>query len=228
MRSDGKAYPIVTFDQIIDTDFGLLQMINNKYNDRNTFHWSLLEAYGKVKLGLLYNRKHPNPLTVIAKEYDNIELLDDYYNQFIEQEYPAILKESISTRLYIAFKGFIESSIKSIIPTIVCKNKMEENYLNKIDKDLSSKCNIVVEEKGYRQLLKDDRYTTIYIKNIMSIDPFIEYLKGRTVFIADYRFNFQDDERIKLADPYHDIITSIAAVRVYNMYDKEKDILEGV
>lgn len=226
MKDDGKSYPIVTFNQIIDTDLGLLQMINNKYHNTNTFYWSLLEAQAKLKLGLLYNRKHSNPLTVIAKDRDNIELLDEYYDQFMKEEYVAILKESIITRLYNAVKEFTLNSYVQV--TIVCKNSLEENYLNKIDKDLSSKCSIVVDKNGYSSLLKDDKYSPVYIKNVEDSIPLLDKLKGRSIFIADYRFNFEDDERTKFINNYQEVLGAISNVRVYNIYDKEKDILEGV
>lgn len=226
MKNDGRSYPIVTFDQLIDIDFGLLQMINNKYNNKDTFYWSLLEAPAKLKLGLLYNRKHSNPLTVIAKDFENIELLNDYYNQFIEEEYAAILKESITTRFYNAIKGF--TSDNSIIVTVVCKNAMEENYFKKIDKEFSDKCVIIVDKNEYKNIVKDEKYSPVYLKNIADILSIIDCLAHRTVFIADYRFNFENDERTKFIDNLQDIIGTFASVRVYNVYDKEKDILEGV
>ena len=130
MTDNGMTYPVLTFDQIIDIEFGLLDVIYEKYNDRETFYWALLEAPPKVKLGLLYNRLRPNPITVVAKDKDNKELMDDYYRQFMEEEYVAILKKSIVTGLYKLLQEFMVHDF--ISPTIICKSQIESTYLEKI------------------------------------------------------------------------------------------------
>ena len=162
MTDNGKSFPVFKFDQIIDTDIGLLKLIEDKYNDKSTFYWSLVEAPIKFKIGLLYDRKHPNPLTVIAKERDNIELLDDYYQQFMTEEYVYILKKSIVTNIYRAITKFV--TVEGITPIIVCNSAMEENYLMKIDKDVFSKCTIIV-TKDYGAGI-DDKSDIIYFKDV--------------------------------------------------------------
>lgn len=225
MNENGKTYPILTFDQIVDTEFGLLEVIYKKYNDKNTFYWSLLEAPPKVKLGLLYNRLRPNPITVVAKDKDNKELMDDYYKQFMEEEYVAILKNSIVTGLYKFLIKIVSSGF--IPPTIICKSNIESTYLEKIDSDIFKKCNIVVDTDGYTNIIKDKKYTSIYIKNIKDTIPILNDLETKNIFIAGYRYNFEDDERNHLINEYQVILSSIAKVNVYSMYNKE-DIIEGV
>lgn len=226
MTEDGKSYPIMTFDQIIDTEIGLIEVINEKYHDTKVFYWSLLEAPIRYKVGLLYNRKHPNPLTVIAKERDNIELMDDYYNQFMEEEYVAILKHSIATNLYKVVKAFDTSS--SVFPLIICKNNMELNYLSKIDNSIVSKCTVVVaDEKGYKEYLEDPKYSAVYLKDIRDTVPILGQLEAKNIFVAGYRFNFRDDEKKLILNEFQILLQGMTKIKVYDRYNKE-DIIEGV
>lgn len=225
MTDNGMTYPVLTFDQIIDTEFGLLDVIYEKYNDRNTFYWALLEAPPKVKLGLLYNRLRPNPITVVAKDKDNKELMDDYYKQFMEEEYVAILKKSIVTGLYKLLQEFMAQDF--ISPTIICNSQIEATYLGKINPEIPSKCSIIVDDKGFKNIIKDEKYTSIYVKNIRDTIPIINNLETRNIFVSGYRYNFEDDDRNHLINEYQVLLSSIAKVHVYSMYSKD-DIIEGV
>ena len=224
MTNDGKLYPVISFDQIIDTDFGLIEIINNKYHDTDTFYWSLLEAPAKFKVGLLYNRIHPNPLTVIAKDRENIELLDDYYNQFMEEEYVAILKQSIITELYKVLKKLVNT--EGVYPLIVCKSPLEKTYFEKIDKETFNKCTVTLSD-SLSALLKDKKYSPIYIKNIRDTASIINELDAQTLYIAGYRFNFEDNERQHLLNEYSVLLSGINRIKVYETYTKD-DIIQGV
>ena len=68
MTNDGKEFPIMKFEQVVDIEVGLLKLINDKYHDTDTFYWSIMEAPTKVQLWLLYDRKRKNPLTIMAKD----------------------------------------------------------------------------------------------------------------------------------------------------------------
>lgn len=222
MTDNGKSFPVFKFDQIIDTDIGLLKLIEDKYNDKSTFYWSLVEAPIKFKIGLLYDRKHPNPLTVIAKERDNIELLDDYYQQFMTEEYVYILKKSIVTNIYRAITKFV--TVEGITPIIVCNSAMEENYLMKIDKDVFSKCTIIV-TKDYGAGI-DDKSDIIYFKDVRETIKVIQKIEGKNIYIGSFRFNFEDDERTNLLKDYNLLFKGIIKTRSYDPYD-ETDIIRG-
>ncbi len=222
MTEDGKSYPIFKFDQIVDTEIGLIKVIQDKYNDRNTFYWSLLEAPIKFKIGLLYDRKHPNPLTILAKDQDNIELLDEYYQQFMTEEYVYILKHSVVTNLYTLINEFV--LVKGITPIIVCKNELEVNYLNKVNKEVFSKCEIIINESYGKAI--DDRSDIIYLKDIREVLTMTNKVPYKNIYIASYRFNFEDDERTQLLETFAVLLQGYSKVTSYDPYN-EKDILRG-
>ena len=222
MTNDGKSYPVIKFDQIIDTEIGLIKLIQDKYNDRSTFYWSLLEAPIKYKIGLLYDRKHPNPLTVIAKERENIELMDDYYQQFMTEEYVYILKHSIVTNLYTLVQEFV--SVKGITPIIVCSNDMEKNYLLKINKDVFSKCNIIVTDNFGNAISENS--DVVYIKDIRDTLKVLNKIEYKNIYVSTYRYNFEDDERTTILKDYGILLKGIVSVKGYEPYNP-KDIIRG-
>lgn len=221
MTNDGRSYPVFKFDQIIDTEIGLIKLIQDKYNDKNTFWWSLLEAPTKFKIGLLYDRKHPNPLTVIAKESDNIELLDDYYQQFMTEEYVYILKHSLATNIYSLIVEM--KDIKGADPIIVCKNELEANYLRKIN-NAFKELNVIVTE-NFGSTIKDDS-DIIYLKDIRESLPILDKIQYKNLYISSYRYNFIDDERTTLPNEYMVIMQGLVKVKTYAPY-QEKDIVRG-
>lgn len=223
MTNDGKEFPIMKFEQVVDIEVGLLKLINDKYHDIDTFYWSIMEAPTKVQLWLLYDRKRKNPLTIMAKDVDNKELLDSYYQEFLEKEYVYILKHSIVTNLYKAIKKFIQ--VKGITPIIVCNNDMEANYLIKLDKETFSKCNIIVEKK-YENAITEIN-DVIYLKSIDEVIPILAKIQYKHIYLAGYRYNYEDKEKTTLLHDYATLISGLETVRVYSPYG-EKDMIKGV
>ena len=223
MTDDGKDYPIFKFDQIVDIEVGLLKLINDRYHDTNTFYWSIMDAPTKVQLWLLYNRTRKNPLTVVAKDRDNKELMDSYYEEFLEKEYVYILKNSIVTNLYNAIKTFI--GIKGITPMIVCKNTMEANYLKKIDNETFSKCTII-EESDYAKAITSIN-DVIYLKSIDEIIPILAKTQYKNIYLAGYRYNFEDDNKEFILHDYAILTSGLERVKVYDPYN-ESDMIKGV
>lgn len=221
MTTDGKLYPLIPFDLIIDTEVGLLRTISNKYHNTDVFYSSLLDKPDKYYIYLLNCRKYLNPITVLAKERDNMELMDDYYNQFMEEEYVDILKNSIITRMFIVINESIRGGI--VRPTICCSSDLEKNYLLKRDKDLFDKCDIQVGRK-FEDLI-DEQKDPIYIKNIMDLIPLLKNIEAKNVYIPNYRFNYDDAEKNNLKhDPY--ILSSgLIKLNVFDLYNKEDMII---
>lgn len=219
---NGYEYPIITFDQVIDTEVGLIQTVNKKYHNEDAFYWSLLEAPTKVLLGVLLNRRRKNPLTVIAKERDDTELMNSYYNEFMEKEYVSILKRSIVTNMYYALKVFADT--KGVKPQIYCKLDIEANYLRQLDKELFSKCDIIV-DKSYSKAITE-RNDIIYLKYFDEVISIFEKARYKHVYVANYRFNFEDDDKTTLLKNQLILCKGNIDVKVYDPYTKE-DVIIG-
>lgn len=221
MTTDGKLYPLIPFDLVIDTDVGLLQTIQKKYHNTDVFYESLLDAPLRYQMYLLYRRPRINPLTVIAKDRDNVELMNDYYDQFLKEEYVDILKNSIITRMFIVIMEGIYSGL--ICPTICCNSSLEKNYLLKRDKEVFSKCDIIT-DKTFRSLI-DDQKDPIYIKNIDDLIPLIEKIKGKNIYIPRYRFNYEDTEKTKLKEAPFILASGLVRFVTFDVYNEDDMII---
>jgi hypothetical protein len=222
MTSDGKEFPIMKFENIVDTEIGLLKLINDKYHDKDTFYWSIMEAPVKVQIWLLYIRKRKNPLTILAKDVNNKELLNSYYQEFMEKEYVYILRNSIVTNLYNAVKKFV--TVKGITPIIVCNNEMEANYLRKLDNETFSKCNIVINKRYADEITESN--DIIYLKSVDEVIPILAKQQYKHIYLAGYRYNFQDDEKTMILKDYATLIAGLEDLKVYEPYS-EKDMIKG-
>lgn len=221
MTTDGKLYPLIPFDLVIDTEVGLLQTINKKYHNTDTFYDSLLNAPIKYQIYLLNMRKRINPITAIAKERDDEELMNDYYRQFMEEEYVDILKNSIITRMFIVIMEGIKMG--TILPTIVCNSSLEKNYLLKRDKEVFDKCNIEVGIPFHK--LIDELKDPIYIKDIMMLVPLVDKLRTKNVYIPRYRFNYEDVEKTTILQAPFIVASGLMKIDTFDLYNEEDMII---
>lgn len=221
MTTDGKLYPLIPFDLVIDTEIGLLQTISKKYHNTDVFYESLMDAPVKYQIYLLNKRPRLNPITVLAKDRDNFELMDDYYKQFFEEEYVDILKNSIITRLFIVIMEGIKAG--TIKPTIVCKSPLEENYLLKRNREIFEKCDIKV-NVSFKTLINIER-DPIYVKNIMDLLYLMDNIIAKNVYIPNYRFNYEDTEKTLLKQEPFILTSGLIKLDTFSLYNNEDMII---
>ena len=189
--------PLIPFNLVVDTDLGLIKMINKKYHDKNTFHTGLLSAPIKQLVYLLYTRKHYNPLSVIMRDTTDTVAMDDFYNEFMEKEYVSILENSVTTDVHNAIRLFNQSE-GIIRTTILCKNQKEEDVIKKLD--IGSDVDVVIGD--YRDA-NISVYDPIYFKNFRDAIPVADRIAGKNIYIANYEFNYTytpEESRVLLPD----------------------------
>ena len=177
----GVLNPLISFNCLIDTDFGLLVLIAQKFFDTSIFSEEFFNENSSIMTlqDTVYNRKEKNPLLLCMKSE---RYSDEYYNQFMNEEYDSILERSMITDL-VNNLGIMENS--GAIFSILCKNESEIKLLDNI-KELSK----------YNKVLIDDldlsMFNQIFIK---SYDDYgMDKLKGinmldKHIYIARYKFN---------------------------------------
>lgn len=216
MSKDGKIYPIIPFNLIIDTDVGVLQLINDKYHDINTFYHSLLIADIQYQITLLYQRKDINPLTVIAINKEDIDTLDKYYSEFMIKEYEYILNHSYATNLYYFLLKL--NNRGEIYPTIWCKNDIEKDTLINLDSRIN-KCYIVVCDTI--EELIDDSIDVVFIKNIMDSISIIPYIEGKNLYIPNARYNYEDNDKTKLLKEPDILLSGKVQINSFQLYGND-------
>ena len=203
---------LVDFDLLIDKDYGLIQLIIKDYSNNGFIDDIIFKMKDKILLGELLSRKNKNPLSIILKkEYQNS--IDSLYNEFMESELDNILNYSLKTNIFDLIQTYIETS--SAIVTVICKNKSEEQFINKY------KLRTIVYNKLSEIDIKE--FDSIFIKEYSKVKEFKE-LSAKNIFIGKYNFNLEDDEytpdkEISL------LVADINIISVIDVYNSDKYIL---
>jgi sugar/nucleoside kinase (ribokinase family) len=180
-----KLTPLIPFDCIVDTDVGLIQLVNDQYMDRSVFNVEMFDkSLGEMILDL-YFRKVENPLYIYANPNIEHEVLDEYYKEFFESKYDLILERSPGTEMQNVIELF-QSTGGDVFPTVLCKDDMSENFIKE-----ALKIQTVRMEDINEQSMK--QYTHVYFKYITQMEQFEGYLYGKFVYNTTHRLNLNDD-----------------------------------
>lgn len=218
MQDNGHSYPVIPYDLILDTDIGLYRLINERYKKGDVFATGILEAPLPVQKYFLLNRAYFNPLKSIAYDPDDTETLNDYYEEFFEKELTYILSHSVTTDLYTMLQNAVDE--KNVHIKIWCPNDEIANHLMKADAEVFRKA-IPVVAKNLGKII-DDINEPVYLKDIRDAIIYNKQVDGKSIFLASYRFNYDDDEKQELRKDVLDIIYPGVNILTYDPYKKEE------
>ena len=219
--STGVNSVLIDFNMIIDTDFGLLTLIDREYLDNEVFSVDWFNQHHIIKelVKALYEREERNPLSeVVLKEKVSYDTIEQLYSEFIstKKTYNEILNLSMVTEIYNLIESF--KSTGDINIGIVCNNQEELDFLNtlKVTKPIT------------KFLLFDlspqiiSKYNQFYIKYTDSmLTKFIsDIITTKTVYFANYKFNINDEKKTVNINKYTDRISAnmnnLGVIDIYN------------
>ena len=211
MKSGYTIDSFIPFDMVIDTEMGLMKLIEFEYNN-NFFYNHLLGNDEYVKL-LLRDREKRNPLSIIAKNGTSEEELDDMYRQFMETRYNDILRLSPNTNLFHLLK--LSHSDECVHLTIVFDNEEQEELFDKRKGEAFRRYNGSIFDK---ELIQNNG--SFYIKYIDALSDHTE-IEGKTIYLADYKFNKTEADTegyYPRMDIYQDLISNVFKfINLYNI-----------
>lgn len=176
---------LVPFNTLIDTDMGLLKLIEFDYHDYTMFHRLLLNTSEINQRYFLVTRKHSNVIESLLT-VDDKELADDLLSQFMEKEYDQILKLSCNTAI-CDLTVVLRSNINQVIRvTVMCSCKEEQDMI--VDRHINVFKTII--DTPETVSLKD--YGTIFVKDVKDLDRY-RYIEGKTIYVPNYGFNVTID-----------------------------------
>lgn len=206
--------PLIPFNCIIDTDFGLLNLIFREYSDSDAFDPEFFKnrSIRNITRSLL-NRKYENPLLLCLKDKNDLDSANELYNDFIDKKYEEILNLSMKTELYHFIKKLDIAGIKAYI---VCESPYEISFLNRFK----------ITKFAGKFLLSDadlSKFSQFYFKSINDIyittlQPLIE---KSTVYLASYIFN-TDEEQIQKNKNALGLLMSMNKVYEFDIYNRNK------
>lgn len=190
---------LVDFNTIIDTDFGLLALIDREYLDKDLLSVDWFNKHHTIKelTKALYTRTCKNPLHLCNVSMNESEE-NSLYDEFMNKKYDDILKLSMITSVY-EFLNQLKLSGEIGI-TIVCNNEKEIELLNslsvtsKINKTLLFDLDIDKISLNYHQFLFKyiDSGLITYLKDIID----------KTVYVASYGFNIDQERHMIINNEY--------------------------
>ncbi len=211
---------LIPYDCIVDEDTGLLRVIRDKYSNDTVFYMDKIETDDDVQ-NLVLNEKYNNPLELILKP-DYIEKTEDFYNQFMTEEYENILIASFITKIFEFAKLMIINKLSDIV--FLADNEKQKDSLRKI---FGNEVNIMV--GSISKAIKLEDFDIVFLKRVERIVE-LEPLQGINIYILDYNFNFENTRDSK--DPLPKIEYSIFAVQhhyvahLIDPYVMEEELVE--
>lgn len=172
---------LIDYDLLFDEDYGIRQIILDKYRNNDCFKIEMLSNTDRITLnGILASREDKNPLSIMLKtEYmDSKDSLYEEFKKYLDDE---IIKLSPKTDL---------------VSTLKMLNLTGEVNINVLCKKISQKQNIKekITNMDYNIILYEDEkidiknYDSLYIKFYDVLDM-ITFPKAKNIYVADYRFN---------------------------------------
>lgn len=172
---------LAEFDSLIDVNYGVLRLVQIKYNNEEYIKKHILDADSYVLRCLLLQRKDYNPLYIALKD-EYIDNAEDLYNEIIENEYKDVLKYTIPNSLFELMKMYRQTD-GVINVTVLCKNEIQEQYIKQLNKDMP------VFVGNYEDINTDkyDSYFVDYYPNILKFGN--KEFEAKSIFIPKYAYN---------------------------------------
>lgn len=231
-NTQGVNSPLVTFDSLVDTDFGLMLYIDRYFLDSSIFDVEVFNSNHKIKqmIWRLMNRERWNPLySFMNKNLKAPEAIaDQIYVDFMSdmKHFKKILDLSILTNL-CDFLQMVEGGGRDIITAIVCRSEYEQDFINK---KISTSKTILYD--GLKRKESADEYQQFFFKHLE--DPLLQsiVLNGegeisdftgvnKTIYLADYKFNnVSNPDSLEEYSPLKELSAKPNQIKIYSPYDK--------
>lgn len=198
---------LVEFEFIVDLDMALFKLIKDNYNNPDFVNQSIInQANEKKIIEMMLNRDHINPLELfIYGESTNL------YNDFISNHLDELLKYAKAYDTFGLFITYLKYTNSNI--TVLCDNKQQENYI----KSLNNKLNTIISTRENIVLMN---YDAIYIKYYPYAVKYNDTLKGKTIYIANAKYNMEPDKDFPIVG-ISSLVGDVNNVRLIDLY---KDI----
>lgn len=221
-----KIKSLIFSNCILDTDIGILKLIEFDYRNSDIFLDDILDHTVLEKQQYLeYTRVHPNPLSVVVRESD-WDKIDSLYFQFIEKENDRIIDLSCNTLMIDVMKLIIMGDTPMEV-TLLCNTQHEADVLsNRLSLFGVNNIHILVEPNHDKIDL--EQFDDIYVKYISDLDGFRK-IANKTIYISDHGLNTttHDIGIDKFVTPNVDALKYMVdnIVNLFSLYSFDKELI---
>lgn len=202
----------IGFDTIVDEDFGLIQLVFNHYLDPSVFNIEKFKRSVPEIIKDLYTREEMNPLLSFTLPDIDRNTVDEYYKEFLDTQYSAILDNAIGTNMQNYLDLIVDS--KEFDITIFCYNKTQLEFISNID-----------EFKSIRKVLFDkedfSEINQIYFRYIHQSYRFKDRAGGR-FYYSTIGPNLNENKNDLKSTEEMDILKKRNYIYLYDLYDFDK------
>lgn len=173
-----KIKMLVPLDLIVDTDFGLIKLIQKEYRS-DIFDKNVLDSDDDAIKRFLVRRTNPNPLSILTDSKD----IDEYYDQFFNQRINDIYALSQITGIgQFAINALVFGDFQLYIQYT---NEAEKPFAEQMKSNISDTEAFIIDKKS----VVPGEYE-IFVKNIMDLLTYKD-LNGVNIYVSRYAFNLR-------------------------------------
>lgn len=179
---------LMPFNCLINTDFGIIKVLKEKYNNPEFMESFLVENDDNFyRLSTVIN-DNENIVNYYLKS-NHLDKADQIRKLLLEKEYENILEHSEKTGIFTLTKEYKIAGEGAIHPIVLCKNELEQQYIKRLDNTMPTTID---------DLYKIDLsvYDSIFLRDIVSAIGL--KLTAKNIFVLNYRFNFEDEYKTLL------------------------------
>jgi hypothetical protein len=202
---------LIDFNCYVDTEVGLIKLIRNNFLDDSIFDVDKIKGNMRSIILSLIERKEANPLYLFSKDSVNKNDLDDYYKEFMEDEYDNIISLSVTTEINSLLQLF--KTEPSIHVTFLCNKQIEIDILKETLKN----------DNTYKYILEDQdnidysKYNTYFFKYID--DRVLKYIyDSKSYYFSTHKLNFGEDNMSR-PDIVNKIIANGGTIEIMDLYN---------
>ena len=201
-----KIKMLLPLDLFVDTDFGLIKLIQKEYRS-DLFNKDVLDSDDDTIKRLLVRRTKSNPLSILTDSED----IDEYYKQFFDQRENDIYSFSQITGIgefcYDALTfGDFELHLQYT-------NDTEKNIAEMLKTDLNNDDIYTIDKNDVIPHLYE-----IFVKNVLDLLTYKD-LNGVNIYVARYPFNVRlVDGKEQLAEDRFGIFFFTNVLKILDVY----------
>ena len=204
---------LIPFDCIINLDFGIIKTLKQKYNNPKFFLPKIFNNNDDFFRYSTISNENASIVDFYLRD-EHRDKANTIERQLFEREYSQILENSEPTSILILAKHFMMVD-GAINVTILCKNELEQQYINRIDNNLKG----TIDDLYNMDL---SIYDSIFFKNITDIARL--NLEGKNLYVLGYKSNFEDDFKTLLKS----ITDSVGDINIFYTVDVYQDLQKPV
>lgn len=198
---------LVDFDFVVDLDLAMFKYIKANFSNLNI---ELLEKSDNELRKILLERVHINPLEILFPNDDVYEL----YTEILNTKMDELLKYALAYDTLPLMVTFLNNAT-SISLTIRCDTQSQSDFIKKLNPIfntvVSTKKNIAV-----------SKYNVYYFKYYVNALEFNIKLEGKHIFVANARFNMDENYEEHLNVPVSVLIGDVNSIKTIDLYKSIK------